>query len=58
MEGHESGDFDIISRAKKTLMRYLNFTEPQAHRFIEKQAMNMRVKKLEIARGILKAYEE
>jgi len=53
-----NSDAEIILRAKKTLMYYLKFTEPQAHRFIEKQSMNMRVKKIEIARGILKAYEE
>ena len=47
----------VINRAKKTLMDYLNFTEPQAHRYIEKHAMDMRVKKIEIAKGILKIYE-
>jgi response regulator NasT len=48
---------EIINRAKTTLMEYLGFTEPQAHRYIEKHAMDMRVTKMEIARNILKIYE-
>lgn len=48
----------IVLRAKKLLMETLHFTEPQAHRYIEKHAMDMRKKKIEIAKGILKVYEE
>ncbi|MEI6100274.1 MAG: ANTAR domain-containing protein [Eubacteriales bacterium] len=48
---------EIINRAKTTLMEYLGFTEPQAHRYIEKHAMDMRVTKIEIAINILKIYE-
>ena len=47
----------LIARAKHTLMLYLNMSEPMAHRYIEKRAMDMRVTKKEIARNILKAYE-
>ncbi len=47
----------LVDRAKCALIQYLNFTEPQAHRHIEKQAMDMRVTKREIAEGILKIYE-
>jgi response regulator NasT len=47
----------IIERAKKLLMIYLNLSEPQAHRFIEKQAMDLRKKRIQIAEGILKMYE-
>lgn len=50
-------EMEIINRAKTTLMEYLGFTEPQAHRYIEKHAMDMRVTKIEIARNILKIYE-
>jgi len=49
---------EIVARAKNTLMVYLKLTEPQAHRYIEKHAMDMRVKKIEIAKGILKIYED
>jgi response regulator NasT len=32
-------------------------TEPQAHRYIEKQAMDMRTSKREVAQSILRNYE-
>lgn len=47
----------IIERAKKVLMRYLGMSEPQAHRFLERGAMNQRVKKIVVARGVLKMYD-
>lgn len=47
----------LINRAKCTLMQYLKFTEPQAHRYIEKQAMDLRKTKAEVAQTILKTYE-
>ncbi|WRS27696.1 ANTAR domain-containing protein [Oscillospiraceae bacterium MB08-C2-2] len=47
----------LIDRAKYTLIQYLGMTEPQAHRYIEKQAMDMRRTKRQIAEGILKTYE-
>ena len=46
----------LINRAKATLMKYLKFTEPQAHRYIEKQAMNSRQTRREIALRILSDY--
>lgn len=46
-----------INRAKTTLMKYLKFTEPQAHKYIEKQAMNNRQTRLETAQKILAQYE-
>lgn len=45
-----------INRAKTTLMKYLKFTEPQAHKYIEKQAMNNRQTRLEVAQRILTQY--
>ncbi len=47
----------LINRAKCTLMQYLNFTEPQAHKYIEKQAMNNRRTRREVALKILETYE-
>lgn len=55
--GRTAEEIEIINRAKTTLMEYLGFTEPQAHRYIEKHAMDMRVTKIEIAKNILKIYE-
>ena len=48
----------LINRAKVTLMQYLKFTEPQAHRYIEKQAMNNRQTRLETAVKILADYNK
>ncbi len=47
----------LINRAKCTLIQYLGLSEPQAHRYIEKQAMDRRIPSVEVARSILKAYE-
>lgn len=46
----------LINRAKTVLMKYLNFTEPQAHRYIEKQSMNSRCSRRETALRILADY--
>ena len=50
-------DIRMIDRAKCILIQYLNMTESEAHRYIEKQAMDMRTTKRSIADGILKTYE-
>lgn len=47
----------IINRAKWLLIDRLHMTEPQAHRHIEKQAMDRCVKKSEIAENIIRTYE-
>lgn len=46
-----------VSRAKRALMKYLGFTEQQAHRYIEKQAMDLRITKNDVALKIIKMYE-
>lgn len=46
----------LINRAKCTLMQNLKFTEPQAHKYIEKQAMNNRQTRKEVALKILASY--
>ena len=48
----------VINRAKTVLMKYLKFTEPQAHRYLEKQAMNNRRTRRETAEHIIKQYEK
>ena len=47
----------MVDRAKCALIQYLRMTEPQAHRYIEKQAMDLRVSKMEVAQGILQTYD-
>jgi len=50
-------DIRVVDRAKCILISYLNMSEQEAHRYIEKQAMDMRTAKRAIAEGILKTYE-
>lgn len=47
----------MVDRAKCALIQYLGLTEPQAHRYVEKQAMDRRVTRREIAESILRTYE-
>lgn len=48
----------IISRAKCVLIQYLSMSEVQAHKYIEKQSMDLRLSKYKVAKRILKAYEK
>lgn len=50
-------EMKLIDRAKCVLIQYLGMTEPMAHRYIEKQAMDMRISKIKVAENILKTYE-
>ena len=50
-------DIRIVARAKCTLISHMNMSEQEAHRFIEKQAMDMRSTRRIVAEGILKTYE-
>lgn len=54
---HKLEEIRIVTRAKCVLIQYLNMTENQAHRYIEKQAMDMRTTREEISQRILKTYE-
>ena len=47
----------LIDRAKCILIQYLQMTEQQAHKYIEKQAMNLRQSKVSVAESLLKTYE-
>lgn len=49
-------DFKLIDRAKCCLIQYLNLTEAQAHRHIQKLAMDTRKTQREIAEDILRTY--
>lgn len=50
-------DMKIISRAKACLMQYLKLTEEQAHRYIQKQAMDLRKTQRQAAEDILLTYD-
>lgn len=50
-------EIHLMNRAKLTLIQYLGLTEQQAHRHMEKQAMDLRIPKTQVAESILKTYE-
>ena len=50
-------DIRLVDRAKCVLIQYLDLTESQAHRYIEKQAMDRRLNKRDVAKSILNTYE-
>ena len=51
-------DTKLVARAKLLLMTRLNMSETQAHRYIEKTAMDSGSKKRDIAERIIRTYEE
>lgn len=50
-------DIRVINRAKWLLIENLNMTEGDAHRYIEKQAMDMRSTRREVSEGIIRTYD-
>ena len=48
----------LVARAKNILITNLHMSEPQAHRYIEKQAMDMRISKTNVANLIIAAYND
>ena len=52
----KTNEIRLVNRAKWLLITELKMTEPDAHRYIEKQAMDRCVPKLQIAEEIIKTY--
>lgn len=50
-------EIKIVNRAKCVLMQCLAMSESQAHRYLEKQAMDMRQSKMKVAEQVLNTYE-
>ena len=50
-------DVRLVNRAKWLLIGELNMTEKEAHRYIEKQAMDRCVTKRAVAEQILSTYK-
>ena len=48
----------VVDRAKLLLIDALHMTENQAHKFIEKQAMDLRITRRAVAERIIKTYEQ
>ena len=51
-------DIRIINRAKLLLVQHLQMTETEAHKYIEKQAMDTSMRRRTIAENIIRTYEE
>lgn len=47
----------LVNRAKWLLIECLSMAEADAHRYIEKQAMDLRITKREVAENIIKTYQ-
>lgn len=47
----------LVGRAKCALVAYRQMTEGEAHRYIEKQAMDSRLPRKEVAKDILQVFE-
>lgn len=50
-------DIRLVDRAKCLLIQYEGITEEQAHHYIEKEAMNQRITRREMAETILHSYD-
>lgn len=51
-------DTKLVTRAKMLLMSRLKMSESEAHRYIEKTAMDTSMKRREVAESIIRTYEE
>ena len=47
----------LVNRAKWLLIECLSMTEAEAHRYIEKQSMDLRISKRKVAENIIKTYK-
>ena len=47
----------LVNRAKWLLIECLSMTEGEAHRYIEKQSMDMRISRREVAENVIKTYK-
>ncbi len=50
-------DIHAVNHAKWLLIQHDNMSESDAHRFIEKQAMDMRLSRREVAESIIRTYD-
>ena len=51
-------DIRVVNRAKWLLIQHLKMSENDAHYYIEKQSMDMRISRKEVADGISRAYDK
>ncbi len=48
----------LVNKAKWLLIESLGMTEPDAHRYIEKQAMDLRITKRDAAENVIRTYRQ
>ena len=51
-------DIRIVNRAKWLLIEHLNMNEKDAHHYVEKQAMDGRISRREVAERIIRTYDK
>lgn len=51
-------DIRVVNRAKWLLIEHHSMTEQDAHYYIEKQAMDTRLSRREVAQGIIRTYDK
>ncbi len=51
-------EMKLVNRAKCLLIQYLRVSEQEAHKYIERQAMDQRLTRAIVARNILKTYDK
>ena len=47
----------LVNRAKWLLIERENMTEAEAHRYLEKRAMDLRVSRVEVAKQVIQTYQ-
>ena len=52
------GQLRLVSRAKCCLVEHAHMTEAEAHRYLEKQAMDTRRDRAEVAQEVLEEYAD
>ena len=50
-------EIKLVDRAKCALIQYRHLTEQEAHYFLEKQAMDQRSTRRQVAQEIIRTYE-
>ena len=50
-------ELKVIDRAKCLLIEHMHITEEEAHRVLEKEAMNTRLPRVRVARQVLDRFE-
>lgn len=53
---HKLEDLKLVSRAKCLLISYEGLSEEDAHKYIEKRAMDVRLSRLEVAKEVIRKY--